>query len=323
MGENKMNYNEPKNAVRILLAASPRRQSEYHACISSSLDQLNIPHIMAADIDPKAVDYIVYSPNSDLNDFSPYIHCKAVFNLWAGVEEVINNPTLKVPLCRMVDPGLRQGMVEWVTGHVLRYHLGMDRHINNVDAQWFNDAAPPLAHERLIAILGFGQLGAACAQALKYLGFSVRGWSQRPKVCEGIETFHGEAQFTAVLDGADIAVLLLPNTEKTQDIFSQKAIAAMKQGGVLLNPGRGPLIDDRAVIEALDSGQLSHATLDVFRQEPLPQAHPYWSHPKVTVTPHIAAETRPETSAPVVAENIRRALAGEPLLHVVDRQLGY
>lgn len=317
------NVKNGQSITRILLAASDRKYSAYHRCLSASLDALNIAYELSADIAPEQVDYIVYSPNSALKDFSPFDACKAVFNLWAGVEGIVNNPTLKVPLARMVDPGLTQGMMEWVTGHVLRYHLGMDRHINNYDAHWLTDAVPPLAHNRIITILGLGQLGSACGLALKQLGFSVRGWSQRPKQFEGIDCYSGEDQLSAALENADGAVLLLPNTPKTENVFSDVAISAMKKGGFLLNPGRGTLVDDGALIKALDSGALSHATLDVFRQEPLPSDHAFWAHPRVTVTPHIAAETRPETSSPVLAENIRRAIMEEPLLNLVDRHLGY
>ena len=126
-----------------------------------------------------------------------------------------------------------------------------------------------------------------------------------------------------MLETSDFLVLLLPHTSETEAVIDARALARMKKGAALINPGRGPLIDDDALIAALDRGHLSHATLDVFRQEPLPKEHRFWSHPKITVTPHIAAYTRPSTSARVIAENVRRAEAGEPLLHLVDRDAGY
>jgi glyoxylate/hydroxypyruvate reductase A len=118
-------------------------------------------------------------------------------------------------------------------------------------------------------------------------------------------------------------VLLLPNTPETENVMDARTLALLAPGAVLINPGRGTLIDDGALLAALDSGPIGHATLDVFRQEPLPPEHPFWAHPKVTVTPHIASETRPETAAEVIAENVRRGEAGEPFLHLVDRDRGY
>jgi len=126
-----------------------------------------------------------------------------------------------------------------------------------------------------------------------------------------------------VLGRAQIAVLLMPLTEGTRDLMNADRLALMPKGAVIVNPGRGPLIDDAALLAALDSGQIGHATLDVFRTEPLPPDHRFWSHPRVTVTPHIAADTKAVTATRVIAENIRRAEAGEPLLHLVDRRRGY
>ncbi|MDE3081491.1 MAG: glyoxylate/hydroxypyruvate reductase A, partial [Paracoccaceae bacterium] len=120
-----------------------------------------------------------------------------------------------------------------------------------------------------------------------------------------------------------IVVLLLPLTAETTDLLNARRIARMARGSFVINPGRGPLIDDGALLEALDAGQIAHATLDVFRTEPLPPDHPFWAHPNVTVTPHIAADTRAASAARVVAENIRRGEAGEPFLHLVDRARGY
>ena len=134
---------------------------------------------------------------------------------------------------------------------------------------------------------------------------------------------HGDDGLARALESAQVLILLLPLTGATENIVNATALARMPQGAFVLNPGRGPLIDDAALLAALDSGQIAHATLDVFRVEPLPPEHAYWAHPNVTVTPHIASETRINTASQVVAENIRRGEAGAPFLHLVDRTLGY
>lgn len=269
--------------------------------------------------DPATVDYIIYAPSAPLQDFTPFTRCKAVLSLWAGVERIVGNTTLTQPLCRMVDNGLTEGMVEWVVGHALRHHLGMDRHIINPGHIW-DATCPPLARERKVAMLGMGALGTACAHALAGLHFNVVGWSRTEKVTAG---YHGEAGLEAALRSADIVVTLLPKTPETENILNAEHLSWLKPGAFILNPGRGPLIDDAALLAALDAGQVGHATLDVFRIEPLPADHPFWSHPRVTVTPHIAADTRATGAAKVLVENIRRSEAGAPLLHLVDRTRGY
>jgi glyoxylate/hydroxypyruvate reductase A len=268
------------------------------------------------------VDYIVYAPNSDLKDFTPYTRAKAVLNLWAGVEGSVGNKTLTLPLARMVDPGLTQGMIEWVCGHVMRHHLGMDAHIKGVPGVWA-PSAPPLSWDRNVVVFGLGELGTACAQALAQFGFQVSGWSRSAKSIKGVNCLHGADGLKDALALAEIAVLLLPDTAATTNTLNAETLALMPKGAVIINPGRGPLIDDNALLAAIDSGHISHATLDTFRVEPLPKDDPYWAHPNVTVTPHVAAETRAKYSALTVAENIRRGEAGEPFLHLVDRSLGY
>ncbi|WP_371156573.1 2-hydroxyacid dehydrogenase [Jannaschia sp. 2305UL9-9] len=305
--------------TRILFAAKPARWPDYREVLPAALTdagvafeivQLDTPH------DPATIDWVVYAPNSGLQDFGPYTGLKGVLNLWAGVEDVEGNRSLTAPLTRMVDDGLTRGMVEWVTGHVLRHHLGMDAHI--AGAPW-DDTAPPLAPERPIAMLGLGELGTACATALVTLGFPVNGWSRSAKDIPGVRSRTGEEGLRETLSRSDIVVLLTPHTRSTEGLMNAERLGWMRKGAVLLNPGRGALIDDEALLAALD-GHLGHATLDTFRQEPLPQDHQFWQHPKITVTPHIASTTRPATAARVIAENIRRGEAGEPLLHLVDRR---
>ena len=308
--------------IKILFSANEENWKRYKAPLQDALDDKSLDYELGTNITPSEVDYIIYAPSSYLQDFSPYTKLKAVLNLWAGVEGVTNNKTLKVPLARMVDSGLTDGMVEWVTGHTLRHHLGIDKHIHGQDGIW-RSYVPPLAKDRVITILGLGTLGTACGIALKRLGFNVRGWSRREKRVDGIQCFYGDEQIDSSLMDADIVVLLLPDTPLTQNILNQHTLNLLKRGAFVLNPGRGPLIDDDALLVALDSGQIEHATLDVFRIEPLPKNHQYWSNNKVTVTPHKASETRPITASQVIAMNIKRAENGQKLLYLVDRENGY
>ena len=308
--------------LTILMAAGPGNWERYRDPLMAALATAGVAADLVQEAAPESVDYIVYAPSAALQDFTPYTRCKAVLSLWAGVERIVGNATLTQPLCRMVDPALTMGMVEWVLGHALRHHLGLDAYIVNPNRIW-NPDCPPLARDRKVAMLGTGALGEASARALQSLQFHVEGWSRGPKSLPGLVTHHGRDGLKAALRGADIVVTLLPRTPETENTLNAETLGWMKPGAVILNPGRGALIDDEALLAALDSGQIGHATLDVFRVEPLPQDHPFWAHPRVTVTPHIAADTRPDTSAEVIAENIRRGEAGEPFINLVDRKRGY
>lgn len=307
-------------SLTVLFAAGARNWPEWEAPLSAALSQAGVAARLVTSAPPDQVDAILYAPGGDTpSDFTPFTRCRLVQSLWAGVERIVPNRTLTMPLCRMVDPGLTQGMVEYVAGHALRFHLGMDA----LPKDRWEQIIPPLAQERPVAMLGLGELGAACGKALAGLGFPVMGWSRRARSVPGIACHHGHEGLRRVLGRAQIVVTLLPSTPETQNTLNAQTLSWLPRGACIINPGRGALIDDAALLAALDAGHVGHATLDVFRVEPLPMDHPYWAHPRVTVTPHIAADTRAETAATLVAENLRRLVAGEALLHLVDRQAGY
>ncbi len=276
------------------------------------------------DGDPAGFDALIYAPGfpedgSEL-DFAPFTRARVVQSLWAGVERIVTNPTLTQPLCRMVDPGLARGMAEYCSGWAMRAHLGMDAY--RQDGQWRHGIVPTLAPARRVTILGMGELGRATAQALVGLGFDVMGWSQSGHAAAEVPMLPGP-RLPEALARAEILICLLPDTAGTRNLLDAARLALLPKGATVINAGRGTLIDEAALLATLDRGRPGHAVLDVFRQEPLPPEHPFWSHPGVTVTPHIAAETRPATAAPVAAENLRRAMRGEPLLFLVDRARGY
>ena len=308
--------------INVLFAAKPERWAQYQKPLHDAFEKQGLDVDLRQDHDPAATDYVIYAPNSALQNFSAYTRTKAVLSLWAGVETIVGNETLTQPLCRMVDPSLTQGMVEWVTGHVLRHHLGMDAHIAATPGTW-NPKAPPVAWTQKITILGLGELGTACARALSHIGFDMHGWSRRPKSIEHVTCHSGDGGLTHALRGACGVVLLLPDTKATETTLNARTLSLLSRGAFVLNPGRGPLIDDPALLDALDTGQVGHATLDVFRIEPLPADDPYWHHPNVTVTPHIASETRAEWASTAIAQNVFRGEQGLPFLYLVDRKLGY
>ncbi len=270
------------------------------------------------------IEFIIYSPDSKLKDFSPFVNLKAVLNLWAGVENIVENPTLKAPLYRLVDHKMSQGMLEWCTAHALRHHLSTDRYVLNQDGLWRDDFLPPLANERNIGVLGLGALGSATANSLQSLGFQVAGWTRtRNLLQKNILSFYGKSGLKKILTRSEIIILLLPLTPVTKNLICQETIKLMPKGATIINAGRGGLVNDLDLINALESGQLSHATLDVFETEPLPPDHLYWKQKNVTVSPHVAAATRPESASKVIIGNIVKLENGLEPEGLVNRTVSY
>ena len=273
--------------------------------------------------DPAAIRWaLVYQPPAGALAALPNL--EAIFSLAAGVEPLLADPTLPaVPLCRMVDPGLTATIADYAHFAVLRAHRGIDRCERAQAERRWAFATPKLAGEVTVAVLGLGELGTAVADRLLAHGYRVRGWSRGPKTVAGVVTHHGAAGLAAAVGEADVVVALLPATPATRDLFDAAFFAALQPGATFVNLGRGDQLVEADLLEALDDGRLGGAVLDVFRSEPLSPDHPFWRHPRILVTPHIAGSTLPATGAPVVADNIRRAREGRPLRHVVDRARGY
>jgi glyoxylate/hydroxypyruvate reductase len=249
---------------------------------------------------------------------------KVLFSSGAGIDHVdLSAIPAHVPLVRMVEPGIIDGMVEYVSLAVLALHRDwFDYAAANAAHNW-NPLEVPPASSRRIGVMGMGVLGQAVLGRLGTYGFQLRGWNRSLREMAGVESFAGADQLQPFLAGCDVLVCLLPLTPATCGILNQKTFAALPAGAALINVGRGSHLVEADLLEALDSGHLSRAILDVTDPEPLPAAHPFWAHSRVFVTPHVASMTQPETAAPILLENLRRHQRGEPLLDVVDRSRGY
>lgn len=255
---------------------------------------------------------------------------KAVFALGAGVDAILDQErkhpgTLPagVPLLRLEDTGMAQQMQEYALSYVLRYFRRFDEYQALQQRQEWQPLDPHSLDDFTIGILGAGVLGQSVARKLTEFGFSVRCWSRSAKQIDGVQSFAGEDQRAAFLDGVKLLINLLPNTPETVGILNRELFAQLSAGAYLINIARGAHLVEADLLAALEQGQLAAATLDVFAREPLPQDHPFWRHPRVTITPHIAAITLPQQAMDQIAANIRALEAGHTPAGVVDRQRGY
>lgn len=266
---------------------------------------------------------VVWKPPADSLRALPNL--RAIFSLGAGVDYLFTSSELPkdVPLVRLVDPALTKGMAEYVLYHVVRYHRYMGEYETQQRQRVWRELPQVRPSDRTIGIMGLGVIGGDAAGKLALLGFSVAGWSRSAKRLPNIRSFFGRDQLEGFLKRSEILVCVLPLTPETEGILNKYTLAALPRGAYVISAGRGGHVIEKDLLAALDSGHIAGATLDVFHTEPLPVEHPFWTHPKVTVTPHIASITNPFTASMQVADNIRRLQQGEALIGVVDRQRRY
>lgn len=300
---------------------------EWLAGIKQRLPQAEIREWQRGDERP--ADYaLVWRPPHEM--LANRRDLKAVFALGAGVDAILDQErkhpgTLPagVPLLRLEDTGMAQQMQEYALSYVLRYFRRFDEYQALQQRQEWQPLDPHSLDDFTIGILGAGVLGQSVARKLTEFGFSVRCWSRSAKQIDGVQSFAGEAQRAAFLDGVKLVINLLPNTPETVGILNRELFAQLSTGAYLINIARGAHLVEADLLTALDQGQLAAATLDVFAREPLPQDHPFWRHPRVTITPHIAAITLPQQAMDQIVANIRALEAGYAPAGVVDRQRGY
>jgi glyoxylate/hydroxypyruvate reductase A len=255
---------------------------------------------------------------------------KVIFSLGAGVDAILKDPTLPegVPVARVNDPDLTMRMSEYVVLHVLMHHRQQRRLNHNQHEKVWDSFATHAASAVTVGIMGLGVMGGDAARKLAVLGFKVVGWSRSRKTIPEVECFAGQSEFDSFLERTDILVCLLPHTPETTGIINRRVIAKLSRKGpfgapIVINAGRGKQQVEADVLAALDSGALYAATLDVFESEPLAKDSPLWTHPRVTVTPHVAADSDPETITAYVLRQIRRHQSGLAVENVVDSKRGY
>lgn len=278
---------------------------------------------MWSDYEPENIDIavMVRPPKGSLSQLT---ELRWIHSLWAGIEHLLTDSSIPadIPIVRLEDPHMAHTIAESATMHVLRLHRKMPEYrLQQNDGAW-KDLGYRETTDTRVGILGLGLMGEAAARMIAGIGFRVMGWSRSRKDIAGVESFTQE-HLADMLAQTDILVNLLPLTDATTGIINRETIAQLPAGAEIVNLGRGPHIVDSDLLAALDSGHIHHAALDVFAVEPLPTDHPYWAHPRVTVTPHVAAPTGRPTGAAIVAGNVARYRRDGKIPPAVDRARGY
>jgi glyoxylate/hydroxypyruvate reductase A len=266
---------------------------------------------------------LVWKPPSGLLKTLPNL--RAILSLGAGVDGILRDPELPrtVPLVRLVDAGLAQQMSEYALYGVLHFHRDMHRYAEQQRASQWRALAPVAAEERSVGVMGLGVLGSDFVAKLEPLGFRVLGFSRTPRAVPGVTVFHGDRGLRSFLAESEILVNFLPLTPQTERILNAQTLAWLPRGACIVNIARGGHVDEDALLAALDAGQIGGALLDVYDREPLPAAHRFWRHPRVFVTPHIAAQAIAELAVSQVIENIRRIERGDEPVGRVEVERGY
>lgn len=307
--------------MSIALIIPDRKLDAVVAALQQQLPEVSI-EIWPEISQPAAVEFAVVwkQPAGTVASLS---NLKALQSFGAGVDSILSDKTLpaSLPLARIVDPHLTASMLEYLDTVVNYYRLRFDEFGRNQQQQLWKPRSPRKI--RHLTVLGLGELGSAAARHFAAQGYQVSGWSAGLRQIDGVQCFAGDRQFAEAVAEADLLICLLPLTAATENLLNDTRLAQLKTGAILVNVARGAIVDDDALLAALQTGQLAAACLDVFRMEPLPAGHPFWTTPGILLTPHISAVTNADTAVAQIAENYRRIQAGLPLLNQVDRTRGY
>ena len=301
----------PRGTVALACRFDAQEWADWLPALAAALPGETLVHADRQDHDPETVEIAIVA-NPPAGALRRYPRLRLVQSLWAGVDKLLADPTLpaELPIVRMVDPAMNTAMAETALWAVLTLHRGFHTYARQQRDGLWQPHPQRRADEVRIGVLGQGQMGREASRCLQAQGYRVTGWRRGQPL-------------GPVLADSEILVNLLPLTPDTRGLLDTARLRQLPRGAALVNLARGAHVVDADLLAALDDGHLSHAVLDVFHQEPLPADHRYWSHPAVTVLPHVAAQTDARSAARVVADNLATWRRGEPLAHQVNRQAGY
>ena len=273
--------------------------------------------------DPEQVRYLAaWQPPDDPTRTLPNL--EVLFSVGAGVDQFdLSGIAAHVPVVRMIEPGIVEGMVEYATHAVLTIHRDFFVYAAQQQQVCWRDLPVRSASSCRVGVLGLGMLGTAVLERLRLFGYACAGWSRSEHRIEGVECYAGDSALDAFLARTDILVCLLPLTPATRHMLDARLLGKLPRGASLVQTGRGAHLVQDDLLQLLDDGHVRYALLDVTTPEPLPREHPFWRHPGIRITPHIASATRPETAVESVLDNLRRHQAGLPMIGQIDRHRGY
>jgi glyoxylate/hydroxypyruvate reductase A len=310
--------------MRIVFCASQTEPGRWIEGLQRLLPDATIVNFDPGERDPAPADYaVVWAPPAALFEYQR--HLKAIFNLGAGMDALLSLPNVPkdLPLIRLGDAGMSVQMAEYVCHAIVRYARELDTFESDLKAGTWSFRKPTIRSHYPVGVMGLGVIGARVAQSVASFEYPVSGWSRSPRSVAGVECFHGAAALGSFLRAVRILVCVLPLTPETDSILNRENLSKLRPGGYLINVARGAHLVETDLLALLDSGHLAGATLDVFREEPLPAQHPFWNHPKITMTPHIAARTLRDLTLAQIAGKIARLEQGESVQGMVDLQRGY
>ncbi len=310
--------------IAFVARTTPENEAEWLEMLSAALPGETVMSIKSMSEEQRSQAEIAIVANPDPADIAKLTGLKWIHSLWAGVERLVAElGTSAPPIVRLTDPELSRVMAEAVLAWTYYLHRDMPAYRDNQRRTVWKEIEYRHPRELTVGILGLGTLGAVASQRLLDAGFNTIGWSRSPKEIEGVESLAGEEGLTALLNRSDILVCLVPLTADTKGLLNRHRLGTMKSRASIINFARGAVIVADDLLDALDSGHIAHAVLDVFEQEPLDRSSPFWTHPKVTVLPHISAPTNRKTSVGIVAGNIRAWRETGRLPATVDMTRGY
>lgn len=285
----------------------------------------DIEIISHEDIQDKRKVNFALAWNHPKGIFKEYPNLKCISSMGAGVDHIMADSEIPehIKIVRIIDPLLSQDLAEFSLSLIMSHMRGLSKYFHLQNRKTWKKSMYKRISDIKIGIMGTGAIGNHVALFLQSLGFSVEAWGKNPGKKTDYKRYHGHDQMDVFLGNMNILICLLPLTPETKGILNRKTLGKLPQGAYVINLGRGLHIVDQDLIEMLDSGHLSGASLDVFEHEPLPAEHPFWAHPAIQITPHVASLTTPISVAPQIIENYRRAINDKPLLNLVNREQGY
>ncbi|MGY8992652.1 MAG: 2-hydroxyacid dehydrogenase [Rhodospirillales bacterium] len=309
--------------MKVVLKIGAARAEWWKSHLSALLPAYEV--VLADEpMDHESIDFaVVWKPEPGWLQTFPNLQC--IVSIGAGIDHVLCDPDLPahLPIIRTTGTDLNVRMREYVTLHVLRIHRRLPEVAAAQEAQEWCQIIEPPAQDRRVGVMGLGNLGADCARTLADIGFNVAGWSKSPKSIDGVACFAGNDERGQFLDGVQILVCMLPLTPETEGILNAELFAQLPEGASIINVARGQHLIEADLLAGLQSGHIKTATLDVFHEEPLPSNHPFWGHPDILVTPHIASLIDPVAGGQRIAENIKKFVAGKPIADLVPPGKGY